>query len=140
MSFALGDNLDLGKTTLAGQPVSPSSVLVMYAFAGDTNLDGMVDVTDLAVLATHWQSVGNWTEGDFNYTGGVDITDLALLATNWQAGVTNPLPSGSFEQALAALGLTGVAVPEPASCGSTFIGAMALLRRKRSLLRTKLTQ
>jgi hypothetical protein len=43
-----------------------------------------VDVTDLGILATNWQSTGrSFSQGDFNYDGIVDVTDLGILATNW---------------------------------------------------------
>ena len=93
-----GDNALLGMTSFAGQSVDASSLLIKFTFAGDANLDGQVDVTDLGALATSWQTSAPWTGGDFNYDGLVDVSDLGLLATNWQAGVGSPLGPG-FEQA-----------------------------------------
>ncbi len=110
-----GDNAVLGKTTFAGASVDSSTILVKYTFGGDANLDGQVDVTDLGALATNWQTSAPWTGGDFNYDGFVDVTDLGALATNWQAGVGSPLGPGSLEQAMQSVGLSGMAVPEPAS-------------------------
>lgn len=62
-----------------------------YAFrffhlAGDANLDRIVDITDLGLLATNWQASGTvpWSMGNFNFDNKVDITDLGMLATNWQ--------------------------------------------------------
>ena len=94
-----------------------SNFTVKATYKGDTNLDGQVDVTDLGALATNWQTASNWVGGDFNYDGFVDVTDLGILATNWQAGVGNPLGAGSFQDALASVGLGGVTVPEPATIG-----------------------
>ena len=76
--------------SLLGEPVDSTSVLVRYTFAGDVNLDGLVDITDLGALATIWQENGTWGQGDMNYSGFIDITDLGLLATNWQQA----LPEG----------------------------------------------
>ena len=75
----------------AGQPVDNTSILIKYTYAGDATLDGQVDVADLGVLASYWQSSGEWSEGDFDYTAFVDINDLGILASNWQAGVGGPL-------------------------------------------------
>lgn len=86
-----GDNGVLGKTTFAGQTVDASSLLVKFTYAGDTNLDGQVDITDLGTVATNWQTSGPWTSGDSDYSGFIDITDLGMLATNWQLGVGGPL-------------------------------------------------
>ena len=134
-THALGyaDNATLGLATFGGQSVDASSILIKYTYAGDSNLDGQVDVTDLGALATNWQSTGVWTGGDFNYDGFIDVTDLGILATNWQAGVGSPLGQ-SFQDALASVGLGGVSVPEP--FGMSVIGLLCLttLRRARRII------
>ncbi len=129
-SLGVGDNAVLNKATFAGQTVDASSVLVKYTWKGDANLDGQVDINDLASLATSWQIAGAWINGDFDYSGIVDINDLASLATNWQAGVGAPLGQ-TFEQALASVGLGGVSVPEPVSLGVFAIGGLCARRRRR---------
>jgi hypothetical protein len=125
-----GDNALLGKTTFGGLSVDTSSVLVKYTYAGDANLDGQVDITDLGNLATAWQTNAPWTGGDFDYSGLVDITDLGMLATNWQAGVGAPL-RGSFSDALASVGLTGAAVPEPGTVTLLLAASLALPASRR---------
>jgi hypothetical protein len=112
-------------TSFGGVNVDESSLLMQLTFAGDSNLDGSVDVTDLGALATHWQGNGNWTDGDFNYDGLIDVSDLGMLATNWQAG------TGSFEQAMQAVGLGGVSVPEPTAVfAAAGVGLLGLRRRR----------
>jgi MYXO-CTERM domain-containing protein len=123
-----GDNAVLGKTSFAGQTVDASSLLVKFTYAGDANLDGQVDITDLGSLATAWQTGAPWTGGDFDYSGFVDITDLGMLATNWQAGVGSPLRT-SLTEALASVGLPSSAVPEPACLA--LLGLAALTARRR---------
>ena len=72
-------------TDLAGNPLATTFTYNFFVLAGDANHDGRVDVTDLGILATNWQSSGkNFSQGDFNYDGVVDVTDLGILATNWQ--------------------------------------------------------
>ncbi len=127
-----GDNSVLNKSTFAGQTVDSTSTLVKFTYAGDANLDGQVDVTDLGALATNWQTSNVWTGGDFNYDGFVDVTDLGALATNWQAGVGSPLGPGSLDAAMAAVGLGNVSVPEPASFGMVAFAATALMGRRRA--------
>ncbi|HWP39703.1 MAG TPA: dockerin type I domain-containing protein, partial [Tepidisphaeraceae bacterium] len=53
---------------------------------GDANLDQRVDVRDLYLLASHWQTLGSarWSAGDFTGDGLVNQADLNLLATYWQ--------------------------------------------------------
>jgi hypothetical protein len=83
------------KTTFAGVGVDSDSLLIKFTYLGDANLDGQVDVADLGILATNWQTTQPWSGGDFDYSNFVDVNDLGLLATNWQAGVGGPLgPSG----------------------------------------------
>ena len=46
------------------------------------NLDGigLIDLPDLAILLSHWQSIG---DGDVNGSGFVDLTDLDIFARHW---------------------------------------------------------
>jgi fibronectin-binding autotransporter adhesin len=121
----------MGLSSFAGQDVDRTSVIVDFTYAGDANLDGVVDVTDLGTLATNWQtSNAAWTSGDFNYDGLVDVTDLGALATNWQAGVGNPL-APSLDAALAAVGLPVSSIPEPGDLVGCGLAALALRTRLR---------
>ncbi len=127
-----------GQTALGWKDNTTSqSITVKYTYLGDSNLDGQVDVTDLGALATNWQTSNVWSGGDFDYSGFVDVTDLGALATNWQAGVGNPLGPGSFDAALAAVGLSGASVPEPASIGAMglFLGILGAATRRRGSAR-----
>lgn len=58
-------------------------ITVGWAAAGDTNLDGIVDVIDLANLieASRYNAarVASWEHGDFNYDGLFDVLDVAEL-------------------------------------------------------------
>ena len=61
-----------------------NTVLITLArIEGDTDVDGDVDGSDLAVLAQNWLSTGGWHQGDFNDDYFVDGSDLALLAQNF---------------------------------------------------------
>jgi hypothetical protein len=77
--------------------------LTATALGGDADLNGIVDVNDLGMLASNWQLPGNWLAGDFDNSGVVDVNDLGMLASNWQSG---QMPS---------LGFPDTHVPEPAS-------------------------
>lgn len=79
---------------------------------GDANLDGIVDVGDLGILAGHWgidDGSAEWTDGDFNGDGHTDVGDLGVLAGNWGAS----------------------SVPEPAAITLLAAGLVPALRRRR---------
>jgi hypothetical protein len=53
-------------------------------YPGDANLDGLVNVADLGILATYYddeETGHDWAEGDFNGDGVVNVADLGILAT-----------------------------------------------------------
>ena len=53
---------------------------------GDADLNGVINATDLTILAIGWQSesAGSWSRGDFNADGLIDATDLNFIGRNWQ--------------------------------------------------------
>jgi hypothetical protein len=64
-----------------GYVVNSGTVTIAFAIAGDTNLDGLVDITDVAnVMSNGAFNSGEplgWADGDFNYDGIFDILDIA---------------------------------------------------------------
>ena len=60
-------------------------VTVVYTVSGDANLDGVVDINDLAIVLTNYNKTGTtWTQGDVNNDFGVvDINDLTILLSNF---------------------------------------------------------
>jgi pectate lyase len=130
-SIGIVEASDLGVSSFQGQSVDGTTVLMRWTFTGDADLNGMVDVGDLGRLASNWQSAGTWFDGDFDYSGFIDVSDLGILASNWQAGVGSPL-GPSLSDALAALGLPGVAVPEPGMLAAPGLLAGLLKRPARA--------
>lgn len=52
---------------------------------GDANLDGVVDVSDLALLSANWEETGKyWNEADFTGDACADVSDLGVLTTYWE--------------------------------------------------------
>ncbi len=87
------------------------SLSFALAAAGDTTLDGVIDVLDVATLLStgrfdSGQATG-WREGDFTYDGVVDILDVTEMLSAGLFDTGDYLPA-SFSP---------VSVPEPASTG-----------------------
>jgi autotransporter-associated beta strand protein len=61
-----------------GYGVDQGRVTIAYAAPGDTNIDGVIDVLDIANLVVKFNmSDGGWGNGDSNYDGVVDLLDLS---------------------------------------------------------------
>ncbi len=91
-----------------------SSILVKYTWFGDSNLDGVVDGSDYALIDTGFTSngtLGGWVFGDYDYNGLIDGSDYALIDTGFisQSGV----------------------LPEPSMLGLAGLGSITMLRRCR---------
>src|SRR6202042_1358046 len=74
-----------------GNPAGLASgqIEIMYTLLGDANLDGAVNGSDFAILATNFnKAVGGWDAGDFNYDGAANGSDFASLAANFNKGTT----------------------------------------------------
>ncbi len=83
-----------GSGTFRGVSVDNTSVIVAFTRYGDANLDGIVNVSDLGLLASNFRGSGGWGQGNFNYGNGViDVTDLGLLASNFRLGISSSLAS-----------------------------------------------
>jgi hypothetical protein len=84
------DVLFLGATQTAlwnGVTVDGTTVLVKYTYAGDANLDGVIDGGDYGVIDNFVQLPGAsaYFNGDFNYDGVVDGGDYGVIDNNIQA-------------------------------------------------------
>jgi hypothetical protein len=112
------------------QVVDGSSVLAMYTYAGDANLDGVIDGGDYGAIDNNVQVSGasGYSNGDFNYDGVIDGGDYGLIDNNIQAQGA-PLGGSS----VASMPSSVTAVPEPTvACAIAFIGATLTVRRRRA--------
>jgi hypothetical protein len=100
---------------------------VLATLLGDSDLDGTVNVADLANLAGNFGKTSGqfWISGDFDYNGNVNVADLADLAGNFGNSL-----GGMFGGASAAV--AAAAVPEPTLSLAAGAIAMLTLRRLRS--------
>lgn len=94
---------------------------------GDANGDRIVNLEDLAKLATNFGGAGEWTDGDFTLDGVVNLEDLAKLATNF--GFDESMMEGAG--ASGALQLLGTQdIPEPVSAVTVLLMGMLVSSRK----------
>lgn len=67
--------------SFGGVAISPATTLRVAPLDGDLNLDGNVDIFDVALVSAHWGQAG--PAGDANNDGHVDIFDVATVSQNW---------------------------------------------------------
>ena len=112
--FAAIDGVDLGGGTRLAVTYTATAAVVTAAMAGDTNLDGVLDILDAAGFASAGLfdagSPATWADGDFNGDGLVDILDAADFVTEglFDAG-PYAAPAGQVAAVPEPTGLTGCA-------------------------------
>jgi hypothetical protein len=93
----------IGSRVVGSLDIGGGQVEARPTLAGDTNLDGAVDVADLGNLATNFgfSTGGVWGQGDFDYNGSVDVADLGDLATNFGLSIGGGSGSAASPAAMA---------------------------------------
>jgi fibronectin-binding autotransporter adhesin len=116
-----------------GNTVAATDVLVKYTLYGDTNFDGVVNASDYEAIDNGFNmGLGDWADGDFNYDGVVNGDDYTLIDNAFNSqGSVDPGAEGVPAEMIALDTEQLAVVPEPASVGMIFVGAAALLRRRR---------
>ncbi len=102
----------------------------VFPIAGDANADGIVDISDLAILGANFNKVNQvLATGDFNGDGEVDVSDLAILGVNWTV-------SGNVSVSSGPIGISSSAIiPEPATVAIGFLGFAGMACRGRYAVR-----
>jgi len=119
--------------TWAGHTGTGSSTLAMYTYAGDVNLDGLVDAADYGIIDNYYQFPGTsgYANGDFNFDGIIDAGDYGLIDNAYQL---QGAPLVVSDVIAGAAGVT--AVPEPGAVSAMVaalaaVGSMTRRRRRR---------
>lgn len=81
---------------------SEGSANLHIRLLGDADLDGVVDIEDLNIVLSHWNSLvpqGVWQFGDLDGNGFVNILDLNMVLAGWNQdarpqAVAVPQPGG----------------------------------------------
>ncbi len=76
-----------GNTALFdGQTVDATAVLIKFTYAGDANLDGVVNGDDYFQIDSAFpQVLTGWSNGDFNYDGVINGDDYFLIDSTFPA-------------------------------------------------------
>jgi autotransporter-associated beta strand protein len=111
-SSAVAEN----RGTSIGYLDNGSQIVAKFTWIGDTNLDGVVNDTDLLAMAPSGVSNETWSMGDFNYDGIVNADDYALF----QLGAA--ISSGQN---------IAVVLPEPACIGLFCLAVFPIRRRRK---------
>jgi hypothetical protein len=101
---------------------------------GNANLSGAVDVGDLGILATNFNTTGKrWQDGDFTGDGTVNVGDLGVLATNFNLADPNWTVAGAVNLPVTpgAGSIGGSVVPEPTSIVMLLLACMSGLAIRR---------
>jgi hypothetical protein len=86
VAIAPADAIGYDGRTFGGVAVSAGDILVMYTYAGDVNLDGLVDASDYGIIDNYFQFPGTsgYVNGDFNFDGVIDASDYGLIDNAFQ--------------------------------------------------------
>lgn len=126
---AIGGGLTRGLGWVA---VGDGSFRVAFAAAGDTNVDGMIDILDAADVLSSGRfdsgAASTWAEGDFNYDNTVDVLDVADSLGTGLFDAGGYVAGGSAAGSGIAVGPVA-AVPEPASGWLVVAGLVAVVAR-----------
>ncbi|MHB1037533.1 MAG: PEP-CTERM sorting domain-containing protein [Pirellulales bacterium] len=100
--------------------------------AGDADMNGRVDIFDVAVLQTKYgmTSGATWSDGDFDGNGTVDIFDVAAMQVNYGHGVASS-PSPVPEPSSLVLAAMGVACLLSVRSAASRRNALRQTRRRR---------
>jgi autotransporter-associated beta strand protein len=125
IGIGMAGDLGYDNQLFAGVTVSGNTALLMYTYAGDANVDGIISGDDYAAIDFNIAvpNSSGWHNGDFNYDGIISGDDYAAIDFNIVA------QGAPFATSTSVGGVN--AVPEPAGTVALLAGCLALRRRAR---------
>jgi hypothetical protein len=106
-------------------------------FLGDANDDGTVNFADFVALSNHYGQFGQgWAAADFNADGVSNFADFVILSNHYGQNIAGGSFTASPDE-LAAMNAFAAAngVPEPATLSILALGALAVLKRRKTALK-----
>ena len=132
--LAVADNADLNLNVYDANysgtgPHNYNQIIVKFTFAGDMNLDGLVDGADYGVvdggILAGITSGAVYSDGDSNYDGAVNEGDYSAIDGSILAGFDTGTPLNSMSNS----GITPI--PEPGTWVLVALSGGTLLWRRR---------
>jgi hypothetical protein len=115
---AINDNGQIAGNFRYGDGTEGGFILTPEVLPGDATFDGIVNISDFAILANRFNRTNtDWGSADFNADGQTTIADFAAMA-------------GNFGQSSGSTLFRTAAVPEPTTLIAAPL-ALTLLRRRR---------
>jgi hypothetical protein len=103
-ALAVGEASEANITSLGGQAIDSTTVLVALTVLGDANMDFKVDSADEQIVeANMGKSVDDWTQGDLNGDGIVNQVDLTLVTEHLGDTLASVTPEPTIGMAAMAL-------------------------------------
>lgn len=115
--------------TFLGVPVPLTASLQMYTWAGDLDLNGVINNDDISIFSDGVNNMTSdiYSNGDVDYSGTINNDDISIFsdAFNGQSGALPSFVDGGGKS------LSGGLLPEPSSIALLALSAIGVLGRRR---------